>query len=82
MPARRLRCERCGAEFTCGSAASAPAPRCWCQDLPPLKVKLPEGDCLCPDCLRHEIQRHEIQRHESKHDESQDQRPLQNRRQS
>ncbi|WP_164738448.1 cysteine-rich CWC family protein [Aquabacter cavernae] len=52
LPARRLRCERCGVDFACGAASSDTGPGCWCQDLPPLKERLPEGDCLCPDCLR------------------------------
>ena len=39
-------CSRCGAVFSCGSDT----PRCWCQDLPPVKIESAD-DCLCPACL-------------------------------
>ncbi|MFG1197077.1 cysteine-rich CWC family protein [Xanthobacter aminoxidans] len=55
VPIRRLLCERCGAEFTCGSASSVSDSWCWCQDLPKLEVRQAEGDCLCPECLQREI---------------------------
>ncbi|WP_374251879.1 cysteine-rich CWC family protein [Xanthobacter sp.] len=55
VPIRRLLCERCGAEFTCGSASSGSDSWCWCQDLPKLEVRQAEGDCLCPECLQREI---------------------------
>ncbi|WP_393997340.1 cysteine-rich CWC family protein [Xanthobacter cornucopiae] len=56
-PTRQLRCERCGAEFTCGSGRPDTGARCWCQDLPKLEVRQAENDCLCPECLRREIGR-------------------------
>ncbi|MBS7541268.1 cysteine-rich CWC family protein [Ancylobacter lacus] len=55
LPTRRLRCERCGADFMCGSVSSDSRSFCWCQDLPKLEVKQAEGDCLCPECLQCEI---------------------------
>lgn len=49
MTARRLRCERCGAEFSCDLDGN-----CWCA-AEPVRLPVPAAatqDCLCPDCLR------------------------------
>ena len=47
---RKIKCERCNAEFGCTLGGP-----CWC-DEEPFKLPLPsEGsppDCLCPSCLK------------------------------
>ncbi len=44
-------CQRCGAEFSCGTGGRDGA--CWCMDQP-IRLPLPkagEGGCYCPRCL-------------------------------
>ena len=44
---KRLTCERCGAQFSCG--AEDPSRPCWCVGYPPVT---PSGtSCVCPACL-------------------------------
>ncbi|MGL4995040.1 MAG: cysteine-rich CWC family protein [Deefgea sp.] len=51
LPIKQKRCQRCGAEFSCGTGGRAGG--CWCMDNP-IRLPLPragEGDCYCPRCL-------------------------------
>ncbi|AXK40391.1 DUF1289 domain-containing protein [Crenobacter cavernae] len=53
---RAKRCERCDAEFACGSGGRDG--RCWCNELPQvLPLAADGGDCLCPNCLADHLRR-------------------------
>ena len=43
-------CARCGATFECGMKAGVE--RCWCVDLPPVRIDTGLAGCLCPRCLQ------------------------------
>jgi hypothetical protein len=43
-------CARCGAAFQCAIAAGFE--RCWCAELPAVRVPDPQAACYCAQCLR------------------------------
>ena len=48
------RCPACGAAFECGYAAGQS--RCWCFELPSVRVNDESAGCLCPRCLAQRLE--------------------------